>query len=90
MALFARGRFDFLHRCLGGLHLPVVLLAGNHALEQAVLGLGDFALGVLDFVQEGFISLVGLDLTALIPVFLRALFPLLDVHLERLALFLPT
>jgi len=88
LAFLDRGRFDFLHRRLGGLHLPVVLLARDHAFEQTVLGLGHFVFGVLDFVQQGFVCFVGLDLAALVSIFLGALFPLIDVHLKRLALFL--
>ena len=46
LAFHVGGRFDFFHRRLGGLHLAVVLLAGDHAVEQAVFGLGDFVFGV--------------------------------------------
>ncbi len=88
LAFLVGGRFDFLNSRFGGLHLPVILLAGNHALKQAVFGFGDFVFGILDFVQQGFVRFVGLDLAALVPVFLRALFPLLDIHLVRFAFFL--
>src|SRR2546425_11715604 len=84
-AFRAGGAFDFLERRFGRFNLAFVFLACHHPLEQAVLGLGHFLFGVLNFVLERLIRFVGLHLVALIAVLLGALLPLLDVELELLA-----
>src|SRR5437879_1534715 len=78
---------DFFEGALVGLHLTLVLFACDHALEQAVLSLGDFGLGVRNFVLEGFVGLVGLHRSGLVLVLAKLIFPLLDVEFVPLAVF---
>ena len=73
------------HGALRGLHLALVLLAGNHALEQPVLGLSHLPFGMLDFVLQGFIRFVGFYLEALVAVFARPLLPGVHIHFVFLA-----
>jgi len=86
-ALRASGFFHFLQRLFRGFDAAVVFLARNHLLEQAVFGLGNFLLGHLHFVLQGFIGFVGFDLRGLVLVLADFFFPTLDVELVFLAVF---
>ena len=85
-ALAASDFLGLFYDLLGSLDAPLVFLAGDHLLEQAIFRVGNFVLGILNFTLEGFEGFVGLDLVGLIPISLGFVLPALDVQFEFLAL----
>ena len=71
----------------GVAHAALEFFAGHHDVELAVFGFGDFRFGVGDFVQQRLVRFVGFHRAALVAIFARAVFPLVDVEFEFLALF---
>src|SRR5258708_464562 len=69
-----------------GFQAALGIFSAHHDFELAVFSFGDFGFGVGDFVLKRFVGFVGFNRPALFAVFLGALFPLLDVELEFLAL----
>ncbi len=69
-----------------GFQAALGIFSAHHGFELAVFSFGDFGFGVGDFVLKRFVGFVGFNRPALFAVFLGALFPLLDVKLEFLAL----
>ncbi len=62
------------------------LFRGHHHFELAVIGFGDFGFGIGNFMLQSFKGFGGFYVAALIAVFAGAVFPLLAVEFELLAL----
>ena len=86
--LFGDRGLVFLQIRLGVPNAALGLFARHHHFQLRVFGFGDFRFGVGNFMLQSFVGLVGFDGAALVAIFLRAIFPLLDVQLEFLPLFL--
>ena len=84
-ALSAGDVFHFFQQFFSSFDSAVIFLAGNHLLEQAVLGFGDFVFGHLHFVLQSLVGLVGFHLRSLVFIFANSVFPLLDVQFVFLA-----
>src|SRR6266478_9050376 len=80
------GLLRFLESGFRGFQAALGIFSAHHGFELAVFSFGDFGFGVGDFVLKCFVGFVGFNCPALFAVFLGALFPLLDVELEFLAL----
>ena len=86
--LFSFGRDGLLGLFQPGfrdLHATFGFFSGHHNVELAVFGLGNFGLGVGDFMLESSERFVGLYRATLVTVLARAILPLLHFELELLA-----
>ena len=79
--------FHFFQRFFRTLDPPVVFLARDHLLEEAIFSAGNFGFRHLHFMLERLIGLVRLYLGTLIPVFGNPSLPLFDVKFIFLTLF---
>src|SRR5580692_9221942 len=86
-ALAASHFFHFLQGFFRGFYSAVIFFAGHHLLQQPVFCFGDLVFGVLHFVLQRFVRLVGFHLRGLVLVFADAVFPLLHVQLVFFAIF---
>ena len=67
-------------------HAAFDFFRGHHHFELAVVGFGNFGLGVGNFMLQSFKGFVGFYRATLIAIFARAVFPLLGIEFKFLAL----
>src|ERR1700756_2327847 len=80
------GLFRNLQRGFGIFDAALGILSTHHDFELAVFGFGDLSFGVGYFMLERLVGFVSFHGATLLTVLLGALFPLLHVQLEFLAL----
>ena len=85
-AVFGDAGFRFLQVRFRVPHSALEFFAGHHHVQLAIFGFSHFRFGGGNFVKQRLIRLVGFHCAALVAIFSRAVFPLVDVQLEFLAL----
>ncbi len=76
----------FFQSGLGDFHAALDFFGSHHHFELAVIGFGNLGFGIGDFMLQRFVGFVGFYGAALIAILASAVFPLLGVKFEFLAL----